>query len=759
MGAEAFLVSITGTVQGVGMRPFIYKLAITRNLQGWVLNSSAGVEIAVVCDHSLLNAFIDEVKLNLPVLARIDSIRIKEIEPEIVGEEGFHIIHSQDDVKKVKIVPDMAVCQQCAEEYNDKSNRRYRHPFINCVDCGPRVSIVKNVPYDRHNTTMSKFELCEECAQEYHDPLSRRYHAQPISCKKCGPKLRLNDNDELTYDEIIRLSAQSIMQGEVICLKGISGYHYLVNALDTDAIITLRARKQRKYKPFALLFKNIEAIKKYLNPTEIQLTELEKQYRPIVLINKKDNELLPEAIAPRLATVGAMLPSWPLHYELFTALETDVLVMTSANKSGFPIASHDVDVLGDKKLHDMLVTHNREIVIPADDSLVSVFNYQGNDFRIFIRKGRGLSPYYINGQYSQSGTVAFGAFQKNTLALQIPGSVLVSGHLGDFREENQAYIKKHITNYVGLYDVTLTDAVIDAHPRAFNIIHGKEPVRIQHHHAHLVSCLVDNGIDGPCIGVIFDGTGFGLDNTIWGGEFLFGDSESVCRLGGLKYFSIPSGESSFRDIYKIAVCLLRQVGSVSDQYIRDFLAGRGLSQEYINMYSYISSRTDMKVNTSSAGRLLDALAAISGISADIEYEGQAPMELEALLSGSFTMGETVEFDIARNSEIFSIDFSRLVRFVFDERNVLTTTKMARIIYSTFVSYIVAGARVSRELTGCNRIALSGGVFQNAFLLGNSYHELCKDGFDVYIHNNIPCNDAGISIGQLVISNKVNDEKN
>lgn len=759
MNAKAYLIAITGFVQGVGMRPFIYRLATSRNLQGWVLNSSAGVEIAVICDQVVLNALINQIKSNLPTLARIDSITTHKIEPDTIRNDGFEIIESQDDLKKVKVISDMAVCKQCVDEYNNPANRRYQHPFINCVDCGPRISILKSVPYDRSNTTMARFELCEECAQEYHDPLSRRYHAQPISCKKCGPELRLNGNDELAYNEIVRLTAQRIMQGQIICMKGISGYHYLVNALNADAICTLRTRKQRKHKPFALLFKDIEAIKKYLKPSEIQLAELEKQYRPIVLIDKKDDELLPKEIAPRLSTIGAMLPSWPLHHALFNELGTDVLVMTSANRSGLPIASHDEDVLGDNRLHDILVTHNREIVIPADDSLVRVFTYGGKDFRIFIRKGRGISPYYIDGQFTNSGVVALGAFQKNTLSLQIPGAVLVSGHLGDLRKENYDYIKKHITKYAELYGVTPTEAVIDAHPRAASLISGTEVARIQHHHAHLVASMVDNGISEPCIGVIFDGTGFGADNTIWGGEFLFGDFSSCRKVGGLKCFSMPSSEQAFRDIYKIAACVLRQIGSVSDDDLRHFLFERGLSREHVNIYSYIASRTEMKVKTSSAGRLLDALAVICGIPADVEYEGQAPMELEAFLPESCSTGETIEFEIEKDSDIFYIDFSSLVSFIFHKREVLTISKKAKIIYSTFVSYVVAGARMARESTSCNRIVLSGGVFQNAFLLGNSYHALCKEGFDVYIHKDIPCNDAGISIGQLVISNKVKDEKN
>ncbi|CAI0877980.1 carbamoyltransferase HypF [Serratia fonticola] len=759
MNTGAFLLSITGMVQGVGMRPFLYKLATTRNLRGWVLNSSSGVELAVACDKFVLNTLIHEIKVGLPSLARIDSIQAKEINPYIIKNEGFEIIQSQDNIRKVKIVSDMAVCQQCAEEYDDPKNRRYQHPFINCVDCGPRISIMKGLPYDRHHTTMSKFGLCGECTQEYHNPLSRRYHAQPVSCKKCGPKLKLNENDGLSYHEIIQHSAQCIMQGKIVCLKGISGYHYLVNALDTNAVKTLRTRKKRNSKPFALLFKNIESIKKYLNPTPMQLEEIEKQYRPIVLINKKNNKFLPEIIAPRLTSIGAMLPSWPLHNELFRALETDVLVMTSANKSGFPLASHDGDVLGDNTLHDMLVTHDREIVIPADDSLVNIFTCEAKDFRILIRKGRGLSPYYVDGQLSQSGTMALGAFQKNTLALQIPGAILISGHLGDSRPGNHEYIKKHITNYIGLYDLETTEVVIDAHPRALNFMPGKEPTRVQHHHAHLVSCMVENGLDEPCIGAIFDGTGFGVDNNIWGGEFLFGDSTNFHKVGGLKVFSMPSGENAFRDIYKIAVCILCQAGTISDSDIRSFLAEREFLQDRINMYSFISSRKDMKVKTSSAGRLLDALAAIAGIPANIEYEGQAPLELEAVLSGSFIMVKPVEFEIEKNGNHFEIDFYKLVRFIFEKRNVLSIKYKAKIIYSTFVAYLVAGARMSRELTGCNRIVLSGGVFQNSFLLGNSYHKLCNEGFEVYMHNNIPCNDAGISIGQLIISNKVRYEKN
>lgn len=759
MNAGAFLVSITGIVQGVGMRPFLYKLATARKLKGWVLNSSAGVKFAIVCDQFVLNKLILEIKMNMPTLARIDTIKVKKINPYTIRNEKFDIIQSQDDIKEVKIVPDMSVCQQCIEEYHDPKNRRYLHPFINCVDCGPRISIVKGLPYDRHNTTMSEFVLCEECDQEYNNALSRRYHAQPISCKNCGPKLKVIDKDCLSYLEIIQHTALFIMQGKIVCLKGISGYHYLVNALDTNAVKTLRTRKNRNNKPFALLFRDVEALKKYLNPTPVQMKEIEKQYRPIVLINKKNDHALPDIIAPRLNLIGAMLPSWPFHHELFKALETDVLVMTSANKSGFPLASHDGDVLGNNTLHDTLVTHDRELCTPADDSLVNVFTFGTKDFNIIMRKGRGLSPYYVDSKHLSLGTIALGAFQKKTLALQIPNAVLISGHLGDSKPSNNEYIKRDIRHYSDLYGVDITESVIDMHPSAINIIPGKPFIRAQHHHAHMVSCMVDNDLNGTCIGAIFDGTGYGTDNSIWGGEFLFGDFKSFRKIGGLKPFSMPSSESAFRDLYKLAVCVLHQTETISDKDIREFLAEKNVSNENINIYSYISSRHDMKVITSSSGRLFDALGIIAGIANNIEYEGQVPLELEAMLSGSFSMAKTIEFEINSKEGGFEIDFFSLVKFIFKYRNKLSIEYKARVIYSTFVSYIVEGARRTRSLTSCNRIVLSGGVFQSPFLVGNTYHKLCSEGFEVYVHNNIPCNDAGISIGQLIISNKVKNEQN
>lgn len=754
MECKAYLASITGTVQGVGMRPCIYKIVSRMDINGWVLNSSRGVELAVYSTQEKLFEIISEIKFSLPPLAKIDNIEINEIKPERIKNVGFKIIESHDDIKKVKISPDMASCSNCIDEYNSSDNFRYKHPFINCVDCGPRVSILKGLPYDRVNTTMSSFSLCDTCGGEYIDPYSRRYHAQPISCKRCGPKLMLNSK-VIPYQDIILETANAIMKGGIVCLKGISGYHYVVDALNNDAIVNLRNKKKRYIKPFALLFKDVSSVKKYLKPTSIQLNELVKQYRPIVLINKKTGCLLPEVISPRLGVIGAMLPSWPFHYELFQALDTDVLVMTSANSSGHPLASHDDDVLGSNIIHDILVSHDREIIIPQDDSLVKVFEYYGKEFNIFLRKGRGMAPYFINGQYSTSGNIALGAFHKNTMSLQIEDSIIVSGHLGDINNRTFNYIKSHALNYAKIYDLIPHRSVLDSHPLAVNVVPTKEVIKVQHHHAHLVSCMVDNNLREACIGVIFDGTGHGPDNSIWGGEFLFGDYESFNKLGGLKSFFMPSGEAHIKDLFKMMVSILNQSDTISQKEIRNFLEEKGLAKEYINLYLYSASANACNIRTSSAGRLLDALAALAGVNSKVEYEGQAPLELESLLDDNLSLVKHVEFPVYYESDgVFSIDFRSLVDFVFNNRNDISISEASRIIHSTFVSYIVAGSCISRDITNCNRVVLSGGIFQNGFILANSYHALRKEGFEVYIHNTIPCNDAGVSIGQLVISGKV-----
>ena len=747
-------ITIRGIVQGVGFRPFVYTLADKYHLTGWVRNTSAGVEISVNGKVEDLNHFIQEIRSNPPALARIDQFHV--INDKNNSYTKFEIISSQDEGGQfIPVSPDVSICPDCLRELFDPTDRRYRYPFINCTNCGPRFSIIKKIPYDRPNTTMADFAMCPACRKEYDDPLDRRFHAQPVGCPQCGPQMWLESGGKVyaQREEAIQQARQWLSDGRIIALKGLGGFHLACDARNDAAVNLLRERKHRSEKPFAVMVFDSATAEKYCQFTRDEMTVLTSKEKPILLCQQREGSGLSPSIAPHLDTLGIMLPYTPLHYLLLepAAGFPDALVMTSGNLSEEPIAYTNDQArkqLGD--LADDFLFHDREIQTRLDDSVVRV-----NNGRLYpVRRSRGYAPQPIVLQNEFPPVLAAGAELKNTFCLTRGNYAFVSHHIGDLQnlETTNAY-ENAIQHYQDIFRIQPELLSCDMHPDYDATRYAEQRakkeslplVKVQHHHAHLAACLAENGwiSDEPVIGVCFDGTGYGTDGAIWGGEFLLGGYSGYQRLYHLKYMPLPGGDQAIRFPFRTALAYLWSSGIGLNP---DLPPVKHCTQTEL---SILHQQLEQNINclpTSSMGRLFDAAAALVGVRQSVNYEAQAAIELEALIDEQ----EKANYPFDIQNEIF--DPAPLFQSIIsDLRSQIPLSSITTRFHNSIVQMVVEICQRIHKDNGYKTVALSGGVWQNRYLLIQSEQQLKAAGFNVMLHAIVPTNDGGISLGQALIA--------
>ncbi len=707
-------IRVAGVVQGVGFRPFVHRLA--RGLGGFVGNDGHGVFIEVEGTRAQVDAFIEALKTQAPPLAVVDDVRTREIPGR--GESGFRIVESpRAGAADTLISADSATCDDCLRELRDPDDRRFRYPFVNCTNCGPRFTIVKGVPYDRPLTTMAGFAMCADCKQEYEDPGDRRFHAQPVCCPACGPTLRFEPGG----GDPIRSTAEALEQGAVVAVKGLGGYHLAVGARHEEAARKLRARKHREDKPFAVMVADLDQAGELAEVDAKAEEVLSGRRRPIVLLPAKGG--LADAVAPGNRRIGLMLPYTPLHHLLLE--RAGPIVLTSANVSDEPIVYRDHDLHRLEKIADAFLTHDRPIHVRTDDSVVRIVKNREQ----LQRRSRGYAPEPVRLETKQH-LLGCGAELKNTFCLAKGRHAFVSHHIGDLENyETFKAFAEGIEHFKRLFDVDPVLVAHDLHPGYLSTKYALEQdvelLGVQHHHAHIAACLADNHEDGPVLGVAFDGTGFGPDGTIWGGEFLLADLTSYRRLSHLRTVAMPGGAQAIRQPWRMA-----------ESYVDEL--GRPAREDIVQLKrSGINSPL-----TSSAGRLFDAAAALLGVRDTVNYEGQAAIELEQLADPA----EPTAYRARIDAEVHGED---LIAALLDDRSA-KPTRAAR--FHNGVADAIART-CDRFRDHSTTVALSGGVFQNVLLLDRTIERLERTGFRVLTHRNVPTNDGGISFGQVAVASR------
>ena len=842
-----YSIVIKGIVQGVGFRPFVYRLAKSLSICGYVQNTSEGVYTEIEGENAACDEFITALKQHPPVLSQIRSIQVEKqplcgcsdftikescntvkescntvkesyntvkescntakescntaTESLYTGKDSFYTTaqnsnataQNSDAVMKTLISPDIGICGACAADIAEKNNRRYRYAFTNCTDCGPRFTIIRDVPYDRKNTTMAEFDQCYDCRHEYEDPNNRRFHAQPNACPACGPKLCFYKAGKIQAGDPYELFDECIKEGGIIAVKGIGGYHLACDAKNEDAVARLRKNKFRYDKPFAVMMRDIDTIKHFCRVDQVEETTLTCPRKPIVLLKKKENCPIAKDTAPNNGRLGVMLPYTPLHCIIMQ--NHDVLVMTSANISGSPMIfdnynRNNIDIRNDSKnvnnidsrndsknvnnivsrndsknetnnviesmnklfeMADAVLTHNRQIFRRMDDSVCMVVSGKVR----MIRRVRGYVPEPVGLKENSSVILALGAQQKNTFCITKGENALLSGHIGDLDDmDTEKYYESEIQSYMRLFDAKPDIIVCDMHPdyistRYANHFKGMLPIyEIQHHHAHFASVLAEHEVGENAIGLILDGTGYGEDGALWGGEALWGDIGTSQRIGHMQYAPLLGGEAAIREPWRMALAML----CIS--------CGETTALEYFGNYSDKASlllhANKHGINfpmTSGAGRLFDAVAALVGIRTHATFEGQAAIELEQAIDNS--ADGSYGFDIIQESDMMIFDWRQLIcDIVYDAKRGLSRGKISAKFHRAMVQLLVDVSTLARKQYRGSTVVLSGGVFQNAYLLSNGLAKLEMCGFDVYSNEKVPANDGGISYGQAAAASRL-----
>ncbi|BDV44788.1 carbamoyltransferase HypF [Geotalea uraniireducens] len=750
-GAARWRITVEGIVQGVGFRPFVFRLATDWRLAGWVKNTTAGVVIEAEGEPAALAGFAAALETQAPPLARIAAIGRQELVP--TGEPGFAIHDSEESSGAVRVAPDGDVCPDCLRELFDPADRRYRYPFINCTNCGPRYSIITGIPYDRPKTTMAPFPLCDRCRAEYENPADRRFHAQPVACPVCGPRLRLVDRagSELAGDPVAA-AVDLLATGKIVAVKGLGGFHLAVDATNGEAVAELRRRKRRDEKPFAVMAPGLAEVARFAWCDALESRLLTGPEHPIVLLRKRADNPLAPLVAPTNGYIGTMLPYTPLHHlllrERFTAL-----VMTSGNLADEPIAYRDDEARQRLAgIADAFLVHDREIHTRTDDSVIRVF--RGNP--LFLRRSRGYVPREVRLPIALPKVLAVGAELKGTICLAAGERAYLSQHIGDLK--NAATLRS-LAETAGqlqtLLEIVPELVAHDRHPDYLSTTYAEEMpglprVAVQHHHAHLASCMAENGLDGEVIGVIFDGTGLGDDGTVWGGEFLLGGYASYRRAGYFRPVPLPGGDAAVREIFRMALAYLFDAfGEECFAQPLPWLAEIAAAER--KLYLQMLARRINSPLTSSCGRLFDAVAALLGLRRQVSYEGQAAIELEALAEESSAEG-TYPFSLTSRDGSFAIDFRLATRaLVADLASGELPAALARAFHNTVAAAVAEGCGRIRERDRVDRVVLSGGVFQNKLLTEMVLQLLERDGFTVFTHRLVPPNDGGLALGQAMIA--------
>jgi hydrogenase maturation protein HypF len=743
-------VAIEGAVQGVGFRPFVYRLANDLNLKGWVSNSAQGVLIEAEGARERLAEFLQRVQTDKPSLAFIQDAQHTYIDP--VGDAMFEIHNSETSGQKTTLVlPDIATCPDCLHEIFDPTNRRYLYPFTNCTNCGPRYTIIEALPYDRPNTTMRHFEMCDECRTEYENPLDRRFHAQPNACPKCGPHLELWDKTGLLlvgrHDALIQ-AANAIRNGAVVAIKGIGGFQLVADARNEASVTALRQRKRREEKPFALMFPSLEMLHDQCEISALETRLLSSPEAPIVLLWRKQDIprcrhcRIARSVAPDNPYLGAMLPYTPLHHILMAELQFPI-VATSGNLSDEPICIDEHEALERLSgIADLFLVHNRPIVRHVDDSVVRVM--AGRE--MMVRRARGYAPLPIHVKTPLPPLVAAGAHLKNTVAIAQGKNMFTSQHIGDL-ETVQAFeaSQRAAADLQKLYDLRPVAAACDLHPDYLSTqaaeASGLPVVHVQHHYAHVLACMAEHNIEPPVLGVSWDGTGYGTDGTVWGGEFLRVTESGFERAAHLRTFRIPGGDKAVKEPRRVAIGLLHEIFG-DDVFTMDWLPPvQAFLPKDLSVLKAMLREGINSPLTSSAGRLFDTVAAILDVRQCVSFEGQAAMQLE-FTAAHIATHEHYPFDIRGEQ----VDWEPLIRAVLDDKqHHVPTAIIAARFHCALAEMIVAVARIVGEA----RVVLTGGCFQNCYLAERTIRRLQEEGFQPFWHEHIPTNDGGIALGQLV----------
>ena len=740
-------IAIRGAVQGVGFRPFVYRLATEMALTGWVKNSPQGVSIEAEGAKETLDDFLLRLEREKPPLSFIQSLEYSLLEPE--GYKGFEIRRSDDaGTPSAVIMPDIATCPQCRDELLDPRDRRHRYPFTNCTLCGPRFSIIRALPYDRANTTMHHFAMCSRCRREYEDPKDRRFHAQPDACGVCGPRLTLWDETGKTLamdDEALMQAAVALRGGLVLALKGLGGFQLLVDALNDEAVCRLRERKRREEKPLAVMFPDLETLKRYANvstPEERLLTSPES---PIVLLERLPHSPLAPSVAPDNPYIGSMLPYTPLHHLLMRALGFPVIA-TSGNLHDEPIVTDEkeaVEAVGG--IPDRFLVHDRPIERHVDDSVVRV--QLGRE--MVMRRARGYAPLPVVVKRSLPPLLAVGGHLKNTVAVSKGNDVILSQHIGDLETAKALFaFRKVIADLLSLYQVEPVAVAHDAHPDYLSTQWAKgapyPAIAVQHHHAHLAACMADNDLDGEVLGVTWDGAGYGDDGTLWGGEFLLGDASGYRRVAHMRPFRLPGGEAAIKEPRRTALGLLHEIDAGFD-LLPPSNDIDPLSESDLALLAQMLAKGINSPVTTSAGRLFDAVAALLGIRSVCSFEGQAAMTVEFRAERGVDDGYNFAL---RDGEPLVLDWEPLLREVVRDRDAgVNIGVICARFHNTLADAIVEVAK----RTGASKVALTGGVFQNRYLTERAFRRLESEGFKPFTHQRVPPNDGGIALGQVLVA--------
>jgi hydrogenase maturation protein HypF len=756
---RAVRISIQGIVQGVGFRPFVYQLASRHNLKGWVCNTSRDVKIEAEGSADAVGEFLIRLKTEAPPRSRIDAMEHEDTKP--AGYTTFEIRKSIREEGQYQLVsPDIATCEPCRTELFDPDDRRYGYPFINCTNCGPRLTIIKDIPYDRPMTTMAPFKMCPDCQREDDDPMNRRFHAQPNCCPRCGPHVEILDQggNSIASGNPIVDSARFLTDGKIVAIKGIGGFLLACDATDEEAVKRLRHRKRRTFKPFAVMVQNLETARQVcsLSPEEADLIASPKA--PIVLLRLRTSGIIAPSVAPNLRYLGLMLPYTPLHHLLMKEAGRP-LVMTSGNLSEEPIVGDNDEALERlSAIADAFLVHNRDIYARCDDSVAMV---EGGEVCL-LRRARGYAPDPLSLHFKAREVLACGAEYKNTFCMTKDRYAFLSQHVGDMDNlETLSHFEKMLDLYKKLFRLNPRIVACDKHPDYLASRYAREVqekdgsihlVPVQHHHAHIVSCMVENAVTSPVLGVALDGTGYGDDGAIWGSEFLLADYHRFSRLAHFEYLPLPGGDGAVKRPYRIAVSYLYSLLG-EEALNRDWSFLREIDPFEVRL---LKDQIDKRINaplTSSAGRLFDAVSALLGIRKEIDYEGQAAVELEMAGTGADLDGSHYFFRIDNQDGMRVVRLRDLFEGVISD--LLSGVPKAVIsvkFHHTLARVIGTVCRLLADDHRIKRVAVSGGVFQNRMLLNLTKTRLREEGLEVITHKHVPCNDGCISLGQAVVAN-------
>jgi hydrogenase maturation protein HypF len=749
---ERWRLRIQGVVQGVGFRPFVYTLATRHHLSGFVSNNSDGVHIEIEGPHETLEIFRNDLQTQPPPLARIDSVVVQPI--PLSGEKAFRIHESAAQLgPSTPISPDVATCPDCLRELFDPADRRYRYPFLNCTNCGPRFTIIRDIPYDRPFTTMASFTMCPECDAEYHDPANRRFHAQPNACPECGPHVWLHPVG-LNNEDALSATRQALTSGRIVAIKGIGGFHLACDATNSTATGELRRRKGRGDKPFAMMARDLDVIREFAEVNQEEATLLTSHERPIVLLRRKDISSLSPLVAPGTALLGFMLPYSPLHHLLLTDRP---LVMTSGNLSDEPICRDNDEALTRlASLADLFLLHNRDIHVVCDDSVIRIHEAR----ELPIRRARGYAPLPVKLPWPVETVLAVGAELKSTFCLTKADYAYMSPHLGDMENfETLQALERSLAHFRAIFRCSPARVICDLHPgylstrwaTKFANENHLPLVQLQHHHAHVAAVMAEHGLDGsePVIGVSFDGTGYGTDGAIWGGEILIADYAKFRRAAHLKYVPMPGGDAAIKRPYRMALAHLHAAEIAWDADLPCVSATP--PDELRVLKRQLETRFNC-ADTSSMGRLFDAVASLIGIRHLASYEAQAAIELEMISQPQ--PAEGYRFELVWGKEIVIDPAPVLQAIVADLRGNVSASLISTRFHTAVAECITELCIRLRNEINEKQVALTGGVFQNVLLLKLAQERLQKSGFTVLIHRIVPPNDGGLALGQAIVGLKM-----